>query len=200
MWALILPLLPFAFSLTASPGPNNVLAMALATNFGYWRTVPVILGFVTGMFTLIMSVGLGLGHLFGEYPVIREMLKAVAVVYLLYLAWKIAHSGGVEREGTTTEPMTFLQGMLFQWVNPKAWIVSISAVATFSNPELGSVLRTVIIAFVFAIVVFPSVSLWALFGSAIARFLKSPKVLRFFNYAIAGLLVLSLVPLIFGEL
>ncbi|MBL4908375.1 MAG: LysE family translocator [Sneathiella sp.] len=199
MWSLVVALIPFAFSLTASPGPNNVIAMATAANFGYWRTVPVIVGFMVGVASMITAAGLGLNQLFRTYPEIHGALKYVAVGYLLYLAWKIARSGAIKSGKNPDTPMSLMQGALFQWVNPKAWIVSISAVTTFTEPNSDPFLQTVIIGTVFVVVGFQSVSLWALFGTVVARFLTSPRALKVFNFCVAGLLVLSLIPLLFDK-
>ncbi|MEH6631196.1 MAG: LysE family translocator [Halopseudomonas aestusnigri] len=195
MWSLIVLIIPFAFSLTVSPGPNNVMAMASATNFGYRRSLPVISGFAMGLGSMIFASGLGLGQIFIIFPLVHEIMKYVAVAYLLYLAWKIAGSGGVKETNVEQKPLSFIQGVLFQWVNPKAWIVSISAVASFSMPDAEPLLQSSLIALIFTLVAFPSVSIWAVIGSTIAKYLQSPRVLKIFNLAIATLLVLSLLPL-----
>ncbi|WP_419905303.1 LysE family translocator [Kiloniella sp.] len=193
MWSLLVLIVPLAFSLTISPGPNNVMAMASGTNFGYFRSLPVISGFALGLGSMILSAGLGLGQIFVAFPLVHEVLKYVAVAYLLYLAWRIAGSGGVKETNAEQKPLSFMQGILFQWVNPKAWMVSISAVASFSLPEADPLTQSLLIALVFTLVAFPSVSIWAIVGRIIAKYLQSPKALRIFNISIAGLLVLSLI-------
>lgn len=195
MWTLAFSLIPFAFSMIATPGPNNVIVMVSGTNFGYRRTLPVILGIVFGLSTMILCMGLGLGQLFGLYPGIHSTLKYIATAYLLFLAWKIASADGISKGKNEEKPLTFLQGLLFQWVNPKAWVLAISAIATFTSPTLSPLGQTAIICLVLICVAIPSVSAWAVFGSGIARILKTRQALRIFNIAMGGLLVLSLVPL-----
>ncbi|MEH6445510.1 MAG: LysE family translocator, partial [Oceanospirillaceae bacterium] len=135
MLSLIALIIPFAISMTASPGPNNMIAMVSATNFGFRRTIPVIAGFVGGLASMILAAGLGLTQAFLAWPEIHQLLQYVAIAYLLYLAWKIARSGNIDIAAKQTKPMSFIQGALFQWINPKAWIVSISAITTFTAPQ-----------------------------------------------------------------
>lgn len=196
MWSLLFLIIPFAFSLTISPGPNNIMAMASGTNFGYRRSLPVITGFAVGLGAMILAAGLGLGQIFIAFPFVHEALKYVAVAYLLYLAWKIAGSGGVKETNAKQKPLSFMQGVLFQWVNPKAWMVSLSAVVSFSSLDAEPFMQSVLIALVFTLVAFPSVSIWAIVGKVIAKYLQSPRALKLFNLAIAMLLVLSLLPLL----
>ncbi|MEH6579899.1 MAG: LysE family translocator [Amphritea sp.] len=196
MWSLIVLLVPFAVSMTASPRPNNMIAMVSATNFGFRRTVPVITGFVGGLASMILAAGLGLGQVFVAWPEIHQLLKYVAIAYLLYLAWKIARSGSAGKAEQPTNPMSLMQGALFQWINPKAWIVSISAITTFTAPQGDEVLQTLVITTVIFLVAFASVSTWALFRTAIARILCSSRALKIFNLSMAALLVVSLYPLV----
>lgn len=194
MWTLVVALIPFAVSMTATPGPNNIIAMASGTNFGYWRTFPLIMGIVFGVSSMILCLGLGLGQLFTRYPDIHAVLKYLASAYLLFLAWKIATARGAADSKAQDRPMTFLQGALFQWVNPKAWVMAISAVTSFTSPSLSPFVQALVICLVMTSVAIPAVSAWAAFGIGIARFLKSQQARRIFNIAAGGLLALSLIP------
>lgn len=187
----MLPLLLFCLSMTATPGPNNIMLTASGANFGFRRTVPHMLGIICGVQIIIYTIGLGLGRMFEAYPAIHTAMEWVGGGYLLYLAWKIATIKPVRTEAQASQrPMTFIQAMLFQWVNPKCWMMVIGAVATFSSSE--SALRDIMIIGTGFLVVSPSIVLWALIGVRVRKLLETPSHRRMFNYTMAGLLVGSL--------
>lgn len=193
MWDLVWTVVPFAISMTASPGPNNVMVTASATNFGFRRTLPQILGFALGLWVMILLVGIGFGRVLEAFPILHEGLKYAGAAYLLYLAWRIATSSAPGEVAGKERPLSFLEAALFQWLNPKAWVVTLGAVTTYTNPARDLLAQALIISAVFGVICLPSVSAWALFGEAAARLLKTPASLRLFNYTMAGLLVLSIV-------
>lgn len=195
---LLLAFVAFAFVATATPGPSNVIMLATGANFGFRRSVPTLLGFACGMTVLIASVGMGLGGLFRAYPVLYDVLRWVAVAYLLYLAWGIARSGApkvADGGGSADRPLGFIGAAAFQWVNPKAWITVVGAVSAYV-PQEGYFINVLVAAVVFGLVAVPSVGVWAAFGTAVGRFLGSPGRVRAFNVAMALLLVLSLYPIL----
>lgn len=194
MLDLVLALVPFAISMAASPGPNNVLVAASATNFGLRRTWPSVFGMAAGLGLMILLVGLGLGRVLEAFPALHEGLKYAGAAYLLYLAWRIATARGGSG-AAPGKPPSFIEGALFQWVNPKAWIVALGTIATYTSPQESLVLQAIVIALVFVVVALPSVSFWALSGAAAARLLTSPRSLRLFNLAMAMLLVASIATL-----
>ncbi|PJE30321.1 Threonine/homoserine/homoserine lactone efflux protein [Pseudooceanicola antarcticus] len=184
----------FAFCLvgTITPGPNNLMVMASGANYGYRRTVPHMLGIAVGFSVMVALVGLGLMQVFDLYPVVRQVLMVACGAYLLYLAWKIAHAAPPESsDAPEGKPLTFLQAAAFQWVNPKAWAMGMSAITLYApERELSYVL---LIAACFALVAIPSNSAWILMGQQLRRLLHRPALLRGFNWTMAGLLVASLV-------
>ncbi|WP_447762338.1 LysE family translocator [Sphingopyxis panaciterrae] len=186
-----------AFALVSSitPGPNNMMLMASGANFGLRRTVPHALGVGVGFTLMIILVGVGLMGLFDLFPILNLVLKVVSVAYLLWLAWKIANAAAPDTSGSAQgKPMTFVQAMLFQWVNPKAWSMALSAIALYApDRNFAAVL---LVAVVFGIVNLPSTSLWAVMGQALRGWLSSPARLRAFNWTMAALLVGSLALLI----
>ena len=192
---LLLALMLFAFVSSITPGPNNLMLMASGANFGFRRTLPHMLGVVIGFTLMIVLVGVGLVQVFDLYPISHQILKVVSVIYLLWLAWKIANAappeGDVQSEGT---PITFIQAALFQWVNPKAWTMALTAISAYTPDQ--TLYYVSLVALVFGIVNLPSVSLWTVLGEQMARFLTSAARLRAFNWAMAGLLVLSLYPVV----
>lgn len=165
-------------------------------NFGFLRTIPHALGISLGFMLLVVAVGLGLGEIFNAVPWTYTALRWAGAAYLLYLAWRIATSGGMsEAGGQGSKPVTFLGAAAFQWVNPKAWVMAVGAITTYV-PAQGYVYNVLVIAAVFALVNLPSVCVWAGFGSTLRNVLRVPRWLRLFNWGMAALLVLSLYPLL----
>lgn len=185
-------LILYGFVTSITPGPNNLMLMASGVNFGFRRTLPHMLGIGVGFTVMLVMVGFGLGSIFTALPMLETLLQAVAVIYMLWLAWKIAQSAPPEARGTTAKPMTFLQAAAFQWVNPKAWIMALSAIPIYAPGQETA--RVLMVAAVFGAVNLPSVSTWALAGTLLRRWLQDPVRLRIFNWGMAGLLVLSLAP------
>lgn len=193
---LLLGFALFALVTSITPGPNNTMLLASGVNFGFNRTIPHMLGITCGFFVLVVAVGFGLGAVFQTYPLLYSVLRYVGAAYLLYLAWKIARSGPVsESEKGESKPITYLGAAAFQWVNPKAWIMAIGAISTYT-PMQGYFTNVIVIAAVFALINLPSVSVWAGCGTLLRNVLKDRRWLRLFNWGMALLLVASLYPLL----
>ena len=193
---LLIAFILFAFVTSVTPGPNNMMLLASGVNFGVRRSVPHMLGISLGFMVLVAAVGLGLGQLFEQFPPLYTTLRYAGAAYLLYLAWKIAGSGTPDASGKAAgKPFTFLQAAAFQWVNPKAWIMAIGAITTYT-PQDGFLVNVLLIAALFALVNCPSVGLWTVAGSLLRRWLDKPRVLRAFNIGMALLLVASLYPIL----
>ncbi len=193
---LLFALIAYAFVTSVTPGPNNIMLLASGVNFGFLRTLPHMLGIALGHAFMVFVVGVGLVGVFISYPPARTALTVVSVAYMLWLAWKIAHAAPPDGSTTKGKPLTFLQAAAFQWVNPKAWIMSLGAVTLYAPGQEW--LAVTWVAGVFVLVNFPSVSVWALAGVGLRRLLQRPDLLRAFNYTMAALLILSLYPVIFG--
>jgi len=193
---LLLALMAFAFVTSVTPGPNNLMLLASGVNFGFRRTVPHMLGINVGFPVMIALVGLGLGRIFEIYPMIYTVLRVCGGAYMLWLAYRIAMSGPAGNGTSSATPMNFMQAALFQWVNPKAWITAVTAIAAYTSPVVfGWTVLSVALAF--AIVGGPSSVTWTLFGSGLRRFLDDPRYHRIFNVTMALLLVASLAPLLY---
>lgn len=184
----------FAFVSSITPGPNNLMLMASGANFGFRRSLPHMLGVALGFVLMAVIMGLGLGRLFLALPHAQLTLKICATLYMLYLAWKIAHAAPIETGTATGRPLSFLQAAAFQWVNPKAWAMALTAITVYSPGQTVTSLMTV--AVVFGAINLPSVSSWVLVGQQMARILTNPARLRLFNRVMAGLLILSLYPVL----
>lgn len=192
---VFLALVAFCFVSSITPGPNNLMLLASGVNFGFRRSIPHMLGIGLGFSVLLLCVGAGLGQLIEWSPLLYMALKFAGAAYLLYLAWRIANSGPLEARDAAARPMSFFQAAAFQWVNPKAWVMAVSAMAIYTSAEnhLASVL---LVTAIFAVVNVPSISVWCGLGNGLREFLASPNRLRIFNFTMAGLLVLSLWPML----
>ncbi|MEM8687188.1 MAG: LysE family translocator [Pseudomonadota bacterium] len=194
-YELLTALATFAFVTSITPGPNNLMLMTSGANFGFRRTIPHMLGVGLGFVIMVILVGAGLVSVFDAYPVSYTVLKVFSVVYLLYLAWKIANSSAPGEAGGAASPMTFLQAALFQWINPKAWAMALTAVTVYAPSQ--SLAAIGLVALVFGLVNLPSVGSWTILGQQMRRFLTDPLQLRVFNISMALLLVASLAPMLF---
>ncbi len=184
----------FAFVSSITPGPNNLMLLASGVNFGIRRTVPHMLGVALGFMLMIVLIGLGFGQLFALFPWLHTALKLIGALYMLYLAWKLAHAGGIGDAAADAMPMTFLQAAAFQWVNPKAWAMAVTAIAAYTLAD-NFTASVLMVALVFGIINLPCVSSWTLFGVWLRRFLSNPRTVRIFNLTMAALLVASLWPM-----
>ena len=192
---LLSALAAFAFVSSITPGPNNLMLMASGANFGLTRSLPHMMGVAIGFTVMIVLVGVGLMQLFDLWPASYEILKYGSVLYLFWLAWKVANAaepGRASEQGGN--PITFLQAAAFQWVNPKAWAMALTAIAAYApTRDIGAVL---LVSAVFGAINLPSISIWTLLGQQIRHILTSPARLRAFNWTMAALLILSVMPVI----
>ncbi|MFC3613748.1 LysE family translocator [Lutimaribacter marinistellae] len=193
---LLLALALFAFVSSITPGPNNLMLMASGANYGFRRTIPHMLGIGIGFTVMILLVGTGLIRIFDTWPASYTALKAASVLYLLYLAWKIATAAPTTGKATG-QPMSFLQAAAFQWVNPKAWAMALTAISAYTPDR--SIWAIGLVALIFGAINLPSVSTWTVLGQQMARLLKDPRRLAAFNWTMAALLIASLYPVIWPE-
>lgn len=183
----------FALVMSITPGPNNTMLLASGVNFGFRRTLPHMMGITSGCIVMMIAIGLGLGQLFARVPALYPLLEIASAAYLLYLAWKTAAARTLSVGAADKQPMTFVQAAAFQWVNPKAWMMVVTGVTAFRLHD-NLLINALLLAAAFAIVNLPSISVWAAFGLAVRRFLSSAAVLRAFNWTMAALLIVSIVP------
>lgn len=187
----------FAFVSSITPGPNNLMLMASGANYGFRKTMPHMFGVAIGFNFMIALVGAGLVQLFDMYTFSYVILKWVSIAYLLYLAWKVATAPLPTHDGATGRPFTFLQAALFQWVNPKAWTMALTATTIYApDNSLYSVGMVVV---VFAAVNFPCITIWVVFGQQFKRLLSSPRRLRIFNITMAAVLVATLYSVLYPQ-
>jgi threonine/homoserine/homoserine lactone efflux protein len=186
----------FALVSLITPGPNNTMVLSSGVNFGLRRTLPHLLGISLGFSLMQVLVGLGLHGVLGRYPAVLVGLRYVGGAYMLWLAWKLATStaapGALANHG---KPLSFWGAAAFQWVNPKAWVMCMTAMTAYL-PLDASLSQVLLLGGLFLALGLPCVGCWAAFGSSMRRFLQDPRKLRLFNYAMALALVASLVPML----
>ena len=185
----------FCFVSGVTPGPNNLMLMTSGVNFGFRRTLPHLLGVVLGFCLMVALVGLGLGAIFTRFPALLPVMRYLGAAYMLWLAWKIANAGPVREGQARGAPLGFFGAAAFQWINPKAWVMAVSALTAYSVVD-DYRLNVVLVALAYLAVGLPGSGSWALLGSAMRRALSNPTIARLFNLTMALLLLASIVPVL----
>lgn len=178
-----------ALALTCGPGPNNAMLSASGANYGWRLSVPHAMGVTVGFPLMIVALALGLERVVGAFPRIVEVLSWVGFAMILWYAWRIATAGGT-REHARDRPLTFIQAVAFQWVNPKAWALSVYITATYTVSESAG-MNTLLVAVVFLVSGFASSHAWVVFGAGVGKWLTRGWRLRTFNSVMALTLVAS---------
>ena len=187
---LFLALLTFAFVTVITPGPNNLMLMASGANFGFRRSVPHMMGIGLGFPAMIFLAGMGVMRVLDLWPPAYTVLKVLSVVYLLWLAWKIAHAAPPKDAVAGGRPLTFVQAAGFQWVNPKAWSMALGAITLYAQGREVAAVLWVAGTYVGLSVI--STTTWVVAGQGLRRLLTNRARLRAFNWTMAGLLVASM--------
>lgn len=193
---VLIALIGFALASSITPGPNNLMLMASGANYGFRRSIPHMLGISLGHAFMVTMVGIVLLRVFDAFPVLNIILKVLSAAYMTWLAWKIATAVPPDAKAVTGKPFTFLQAAAFQWVNPKAWYMAITAISVYAPQEKGIWIASLIVAGVFAMTNFPSITIWAWLGVQVRRWLGTAGRLRTFNITMAVLLIASLYPML----
>lgn len=196
--AAYLPLIVFMAVASITPGPNNVMLATAGAVAGLRATVPHLLGISIGHAFQIALIGLGIGSLFAAYPALVQMLRIASGGYLLWLAWSLALAlppapGETPRAG---QPLTFLGAALFQWINPKAWMMALTVCAAFLPTGDAQLIGLITVATIAMVVNLPCILIWAGAGVALRRWLTCPARWRGFNLAMAAALVATAVGVI----
>lgn len=193
----IFALIAFSLVMSITPGPNNLMLLASGANFGWRKSIPHMLGISIGFFAMTVLTGAGLVKIFETYPVSYVVLKVLSVLFMVYFAYKIATSTPPteQRDMAGRRPMRFYEAVLFQWINPKAIAMAVSAISAFAPQEQG-LLGVSLVAMIFALVNLPSINVWLILGTQIRRVLNVPWKLRAFNLTAAALLITTLYPIL----
>jgi threonine/homoserine/homoserine lactone efflux protein len=194
-FGILYALIVFCFVSSITPGPNNLMLLTSGVNFGFRRTIPHMLGVGLGFTLMVGLVGVGLDATFTRFPALFPIMRYAGVAYMLWLAAKLALAGPAGDAEYSGNPIGFFGAAAFQWINPKAWVIAVSALTAYAVSE--DYTRTVVIvALVFGLVTLPCIAAWVLFGTAMRRVLSNPRFVRPFNIAMALLLVASIVPVL----
>ena len=177
-----------------TPGPNNIMLAAAGANFGVRATLPQMAGVAVGLASVTAAVGLGLGMLYTAYPEVSHVLKIAGILYILYLAWRIATAGSLGG-GDIPHPMRFGATLALQGANVKMWVAAITTASIYVRPG-HALADTAVVTAAFSLINLPVMVLWAGCGSALRRFLKEPGRIRVFNVVMGVALAASVVPLL----
>ena len=181
----------------ATPGPNNSILSASGIKFGFIKTIPNIFGIPTGHGIQLALVCFGLGSLFVEFPFLLNLLKYIGASYLLYLAWRMFGSLSIKIEEDKSSPLKYYEAILFQFVNPKAWVICITAVSLFYPEKENIFIGTLFMVLMSTIINIPSISIWAFGGSIIRKYLSNDKLKKMIELLLAVLLIGTAISIIF---
>ncbi|MEY8832839.1 LysE family translocator [Phaeobacter italicus] len=196
-YELFLALAGFVFGTVFTPGPNNLMLMASGANFGFRRSIPHLTGVAVGFPLMILPVGLGVMQLFDAFPPLTWIMTALSVIYMLWLAWKIANAAPPREGEAQGTPLSFVQACAFQWVNPKAWAMALGAITLYAaSRDLTAILW---VSGTYLLVGTFSASTWTLLGQQLRKLLTKPAQLRVFNWTMATVLLASLAAILLQQ-
>ncbi len=188
----ILSIALFWFVTAYTPGPNNIVASYSGFNFGITKTIPHILGVTLGFTSLVFFLTVGLINVFKLFPIIQEIIKYLGTLFLLYLAYKISFSK-ISAEAERVNPVKFIETFLFQYLNPKGVMVAIIVVSTYvdlGENYLNYATQVILLALIFS---GTSITLWTFIGKFLRKFATNEKFIKYFNYVMSVLLLLSII-------
>ena len=186
-----------------TPGPNNTMLMASGVHFGYRRTLAHLMGVQLGFGFMLIAVGLGLHTVLSQFPAFYDVVRFAGAAYMVWMAWSLASARPQFQEQAAIEqsvqnelkPLGVWGAVLFQWVNPKAWVMAVTIMSAYVPPGAG-LLQIAPLGLMFAVLGFPCSSVWVGFGSALRSYLQEAFRMRVFNCTMAAALLLSLYPML----
>ena len=189
-FTLISALSIFYFTMFITPGPNNAMLTTSGLKFGFFKTLPHLIGIPLGHILQIGLTCFGLANLFILYPQIQFFMKILCFLYLIYLGWKMIGSFNLVKK-ESGRPLKLYEASLFQFINPKAWSIAVTVASGFFPTDENIFVGVAFVTITAAIICFPTISLWALFGSALRKFINNNKVKKLTEYFLALLLFLT---------
>ncbi len=190
-WELILAISAYNFVMYVTPGPNNSILTASGIKFGFTRTVPNIFGIPTGHGIQLALVCLGLGTLFTKFPILLDLLRYIGSAYILFLAYKMFGSLNIYSSEEKSSPLKYTEAILFQFVNPKAWVICITAVSLFYPEQENLIVGTIFMVIMSTVINIPSISIWAIGGSIIRYYLTNKLLKKIIEFILALFLILT---------
>ncbi len=187
----VLPMFLFSAASALTPGPNNFMIMNSGLNYGLRRSMPHYWGICLGFPLMVLLIALGLGAIFLQYDWLKQILKLVGCAYMLYLAWCIVSSVTKTKDDSTAKPFSFIQAFMFQWVNPKAWLMAIGAISIFTITE-NAFHNALALSGIFLLACLPSLAVWLFGGAMLQKIIKNERQQKWFNGIMAACLVASI--------
>lgn len=194
--SLTLSMAAFALAASLSPGPVNIVALGAGAQHGLRPAMRHVTGATLGFILLLILIGLGLHHVLRHWPGLALALHWAGVLFLLYMAWKLASDNGALGEGRNTPSPSLLRGAAMQWLNPKAWLACVAGIGAFVGQGETALLGQ--FSLIYLVICYLSLGCWALAGSLVRSYLDNPRRMRLFNRSLAALLVLSALYLVLG--
>ncbi len=179
----------YNFVMYVTPGPNNSILTASGIKFGFFRSIPNIIGIPSGHGLQLALVCLGLGSLFTTFPILLDILRFVGAAYILYLAYKMFGSLNISPSDEKSRPLKYYEAILFQFVNPKAWVICITAVSLFYPETENLFIGTLFMVIMSTIINIPSISIWAFGGSIIRHYLQNKNLKKILEWILAFMLL-----------
>lgn len=196
---VLLALFALALGTVWTPGPNNALLASSGARYGFRATIPHALGVAVGFPVMVFATALGLGEVFRAFPLIGEILRWIGAALLIWLAWKVFNAPAPGSQKGKGRPWYFYEAAAFQWINPKAWMMAISVISVFVTGT-APLMEATYCAGAYLLAGLTSAHGWAGFGASLQRFLSTPLRLKLFNSLMAGLILLTVVGLMFADL
>ena len=191
MGSELLLLIGISFSLGFTPGPNNAVASYSAFNFGFKKTIPLIIGVGLGYTVLVILINFVLISVFKEFPIIQEIIRILGTIFLIYLAYKIA-TANVSNNQNKRNPVTFYDTFIFQFINPKGVMAAITLISKFVDQE-NYFSTSLMVILVCSITAFLSITFWTLIGKFLRKFASNNSFIKRFNYVMSVLILLCII-------
>ena len=192
MSSQLISLLFFSIAASLSPGPNNIMTSYTAFNFGIKKTIPTMLGVITGWTLLVILLQISSIFVFQKFTILQEIIRFFGSLYLLYIAYKISFSL-IRSKQVSPKPVTFLNTFFFQFINPKSIIIALAAISMFINSQENFIKDSIILTIVFFLMAVGSQIAWCLMGKYLRKFATSDKFIKNFNYTMSFLLIVCVI-------
>ena len=192
MSSQLISLLLFGIVASLSPGPNNIMTLYTAFNFGVKKTIPTMLGVIIGWTILVIFLQVGSVIVFQKLEILQKIIRVLGSIYLLFIAYKISFSS-IKLKKASPKPVTFLNTFFFQFVNPKSIIIALAAIAMFINPQENFIRDSIILTTIFFFMAVGSQAAWCLMGKYLRKFATSDKFIKNFNYTMSFLLIVCVI-------
>ena len=191
-----LALIFFIISVSFTPGPNNFLLLSSGIKFGLRRTLSHIMGILVGFPLMLIILGILFHYISSINPTLFYIFSYIGILYLLYLAYKIILSNANIKDDPDHQPISFMQAVLFQWVNPKAWVMILSVLSTFISPQDQYYEKLFMITTLFILLGAINCFMWASLGMFIKEKLANKRHMQYINALLGVMLLLAVLQMI----